>query len=317
MSLPPSSFLPHVKLSSRRIWLYSQADISKINDLLSSTTWDTLLSSDIDSSWSALKARFLQVMHSCIPSKLRSYSAIPPWINRSLTAKMRTRQRLYRKVKSSSASLMSSYRSLRNSISSSLKNSKASFFHSLFHAPPSKFWSFAKSLHRTSSSIPSLSANGTIFESDPDKAQCLNSFIFSCFNSSVPPLSSIPPYSPPTSCPSSFLCSEDRIISLISHLPSKTASVPDGIPSWMLKSSTSSIAYPLCHTFNLSISFGLVPHEWKSSFVVPIPKSSPSSSFASTYRSISLLSLISKLLEKHMHSILYDFCINNDLIYHL
>ena len=48
--LPPSSFLPHVKSSSHRIWLYSQADISKIIDLLSSTPWDTLLSSDIDSS---------------------------------------------------------------------------------------------------------------------------------------------------------------------------------------------------------------------------------------------------------------------------
>ena len=82
----------------------------------------------------------------------------------------------------------------------------------------------------------------------------------------------------------------------------------------MLKSSAGSIAYPLCRIFNLSISSGLVPLEWKSSFVVPSPKSSPASSSASNYRPISLLNLISKLLEKHMHSILYDFCINSNLI---
>ena len=84
----------------------------------------------------------------------------------------------------------------------------------------------------------------------------------------------------------------------------------------MLKSSAGSIAYPLCRIFNLSISSGLVPLEWKSSFVVPIPKSSPASSSASNYRPISLLNLISKLLEKHMGSILYDhdFCINSNLI---
>ena len=142
------------------------------------------------------------------------------------------------------------------------------------------------------------------------KAQCLISFFSSCFNSYAPPLSRISPYFPPTSWPSSLLCSEDLIISLISHLSSKPASGPDGISSWMLKSSAGSIAYPLCHIFNLSISSGFVPLEWKSSFVVSIPKSSPASSSTSNYRPISLHSLISKLLENHMHSILYDFCIN-------
>ena len=34
----------------------------------------------------------------------------------------------------------------------------------------------------------------------------------------------------------------------------------------------------------------------------------------SNYRPISLLSLVSKLLEKHIHSLLYEFCISNNLI---
>ena len=254
-------------------------------------------------------------MHACIPSKPLPCSPLPPWINRSLAAKMRSRQRLYRRAKSTcSPSLLASYRSLRNHISSSLKHSKASFFHSLSHSPPSKFWSFVKSLRKSTSCILTLSSNGSPIESDLDKAQCLNSFFSSCFNSSTPPLSPIPPSSPPLPCPAELLCSENGIRHLISKLPSKTASGPDGISSWMLKATSASIASPLCHIFNLSISTGLVPLGWKSSFIVPVPKSSPPSDSPSNYRPISLLCLISKLLEKHIHSILSDFCMSRDLI---
>ena len=312
--LPFSLFRPF-KPSRRRIWLYNKADLNAINTFLSSIPWNSVLTSDLDSSWLTFKSLFLQVMRICIPSKLLPHSPLPPWINRSLISKIRLRQRLFLKAKSSSSpTLIRSYRSLRNSISSSLKKSKASFFHSLSHSSPSKFWSFVKSLRRSSSSIPPLCSNGLCFQSDADKANCLNSFFISCLNKSALPLNPIPPSTPSFPCPSSFLCSESVIISLISHLPSKTASGPDGISSWMLKSTSSSIASPLCHIFNLSISSGLVPLDWKSSFVVPIPMSAPTSSSPSNYRPISLLSLVSKLLEKHIHTLLYDFCISNNLI---
>ena len=134
---------------------------NSINSLLSSIPWNSVLSSDLDSSWLTFKSIFLQVMKIYIPSKLLPLSPLPPWINRALISKIRLRQRLYLKAKSSSSpSLSRSYCSLRNSISSSLKKSKASFFHSLSYSSPSKFWSFVKSLRRSSSSIPPLYSNG-------------------------------------------------------------------------------------------------------------------------------------------------------------
>ena len=129
-----------------------------------------------------------------------------------------------------------------------------------------------------------------------------------------PPLSPLPPSTPPDPCSNLLLCTEDRVVNLLSRLPSKTASGPDGISSWMLKFTAVSIAYPLQHIFNLSISSGPVPLDWKSSFVVPIPKSSPVSYSPTKYRPISILHLISKVLEKHVHSLLYDFCLSNSLI---
>ena len=175
------SILPFVsyKSSRRRIWLYHKADINSINSLLSSIPWNSVLSSDLDSSWLTFKSIFLQVMRIYIPSKLLPISPLPPWINRALISKIRLRQRLYLKAKSSSSpSLSRSYRSLCDSISSSLKKSKASFFHSLSHSSPSKFWSFVKSLRRSSSSIPPLYSNGHCCQFDSDKANCLNSFLY-------------------------------------------------------------------------------------------------------------------------------------------
>ena len=90
---PPSFFHRSPKPTRRRVWPYSQADLSKINNLLSSTSWD--LSSDIDTSWLSFKSHFLKIMHTSIPSKLLPDSPLPPWINRSLAVKMRTCQRLY------------------------------------------------------------------------------------------------------------------------------------------------------------------------------------------------------------------------------
>ena len=55
--------------------------------------------------------------------------------------------------------------------------------------------------------------------------------------------------------------------------------------------------------FNLSISSGTFPTKWKLSSVVPIHKSSDKGS-SKNYRPISLLPILSKLLEKHVYGLL-------------
>ena len=52
--------------------------------------------------------------------------------------------------------------------------------------------------------------------------------------------------------------------------------------------------------FNKSIELGEVPKEWKTSSVVPIPKGNDTCQ-SSNYRPISLLSVLSKLLERHLN----------------
>ena len=84
--------------------------------------------------------------------------------------------------------------------------------------------------------------------------------------------------------------------------------------SSLLKATASAISYPLSLLFNLSITSGFFPSAWKASIVVPIPQTSPPSDSPSDYRPISLLSLVSKLLEKHIANILFAHLLSRNLI---
>ena len=76
---------------------------------------------------------------------------------------------------------------------------------------------------------------------------------------------------------------------------------PDRISAKMLKDTSCSIASYLTKLFNISIQSGSVPWGWKSSMIVPIPKDGEKY-VPTNYRPISLLPIVSKILERHIHS---------------
>ena len=132
----------------------------------------------------------------------------------------------------------------------------------------------------------------TVAHSDLDKANLLNSFFCFCFNMSHPAIH--PLITPALSvCPEDILCSESEEFDLLATLVVSKASGQDGISTRMRKSTASSIAPSLTKLFNLSITSGTIPSLWRKSLVVPIPKSQE----LSNYRPITLLSIISKMLE--------------------
>ena len=76
----------------------------------------------------------------------------------------------------------------------------------------------------------------------------------------------------------------------------------------MLKTTATSIAPGIAKLFNKSIQSGTFPEAWKNSSIVPIPKGKHTS--LSNYRPISLLPILSKLFEKHVHKLIYHLHVN-------
>jgi hypothetical protein len=84
------------------------------------------------------------------------------------------------------------------------------------------------------------------------------------------------------------------------------ASGPDGISARLLKECSNEIAPSLTTLFKKYLSLGKVPQEWKEANVVPVPTKGNIHEI-SNYRSISLLSLVSKLLEQVVHIHVSEF----------
>ena len=78
----------------------------------------------------------------------------------------------------------------------------------------------------------------------------------------------------------------------------------------LIRRHSGNYVYSLAKLFSLSLSSGKFPVLWKSASIVPIPKST-SKSNPSDYRPISLLSIVSKLLERYVYSLLWEHIIEH------
>ncbi len=88
----------------------------------------------------------------------------------------------------------------------------------------------------------------------------------------------------------------------------------DGLPQRLLRLAAPAIAASLTRIFNMSITSGIFPDEWKTAKVVPIHKKD-STQDSCNFRPISILSTLSKLLERHIHISFYNFLKTNNLLH--
>jgi len=80
-------------------------------------------------------------------------------------------------------------------------------------------------------------------------------------------------------------------------MPAKSCSL-DHIPTWLLKRLTPHIAPVICKLCNLSLHNGVFPTQLKQALVLPILKKNLDPDVASSYRPISNLPCVSKVIER-------------------
>ena len=85
------------------------------------------------------------------------------------------------------------------------------------------------------------------------------------------------------------------------------------ISARLLKSSANTITPSVTKLLNLSIRTGKFPKLWKCSKITALFKSGDRTN-ASNYRPISILPILSKILEKAVHSQLYQYLVTNNLL---
>ena len=106
--------------------------------------------------------------------------------------------------------------------------------------------------------------------------------------------------------------SKNEILEIVNNLKDKKSAGHDGIDNYLLKKIINSIVDPLIHLLNFSITSGLVPKNMKIAKVIPIFKKGDKQE-VNNYRPISLLTGISKILERIIYTRLINFLQINDI----
>ena len=110
------------------------------------------------------------------------------------------------------------------------------------------------------------------------------------------------------------LLSEQDTFRYIKNLKNKKSCGTDTINVFFLKLALPFINTPLTHIYNTSISSGIFPEILKKAKVIPIPKCKNAKDL-NDYRPISLLNILSKPLEKHIHRHIYSHLETNQLFH--
>ena len=87
----------------------------------------------------------------------------------------------------------------------------------------------------------------------------------------------------------------------------------DGISPHFLMLASNELSTVICDIINSSILEGVYPTSWKLAKVLPLYKSGCKSEL-NNYRPISVLSCVSKVMERHVHCSFYKFLQDNELI---
>ena len=302
------------KQSNKHKYVYdfSKADFDGLcNHLLETDFSDCYNSADVEDVWSVIKLAILYAMNLHIPQVKIKSQKHPKWYNSDVRhhlnciRTLRRRCFLHPTIHNSSKLQMS-----ETQLQHKMLAAKASFEADLIQESSpkniSRVYRYINSITRHDTIPPTVSLDSHIATSDIEKANLFNTFFHSVFTHSsynLPPLEML---SMPPSTISDITISESDVYDAMTSLNPTKAMGIDGIGPRLLKHCALALYQPLHHLFTLSLVQHYLPQEWRFHLITPIYKSGNKSS-VKNYRPISLLCIVSKVLEKIVYDNIVSF----------
>ena len=182
---------------------------------------------------------------------------------------------------------------------------------------PKRFWQYANSKRKIKTGIPDLIVslgNGEVktTKGDGEKAEALANFFTSVFT--IEPECDIPTIDPlPIEHPCvNHVLRQSDILKLLNTLDVSKSLGPDGLHPKALKELAGVLLKPLATIFIVSLSTGEVPELWKIGNITALFKKGDKT-HPGNYRPISLTSVVCKLFEKLIRSIMITHMRVNNL----
>jgi hypothetical protein len=312
---------------------FNNNNMSNFRNCLQNLQWNNVFScDDVDSAYNNFWGDFKILFELHFPIKKVKVNKNVQKLNKFMTnglliSRQRKIELLKANIKNKTPESRLIYCNYRNVYNKLLRASKKLYYRNHITANkknPKKLWSLLKEVstgNAENDKIEKIVVNGNPVSEPVQIANQFNTFFSSIGNQiseSVEPIDS-------EAC--DFLeenqeipvlemggTSQAQIVEIIKSFESKSSTDLDGISTKLLKFVAYEISFPLAHVFNLSLSTGNFPSKLKQSRIVPIFKSGDPES-CDNYRPISLLSSISKILEKIVQIKLVDHLTSNNLLY--
>ena len=112
---------------------------------------------------------------------------------------------------------------------------------------------------------------------------------------------------------SNIVTTKDEIIEICKGINVNKSSCIDNVSSEILRDVFLAVPEKLCVFFNNCFTAAAIPDSWKHAKITPLPKGG-NDQIVTNYRPISLLPLLSKLIEKIVHKKLYAHLTENHLL---
>lgn len=293
---------------------YRNFNIEAFTADLHNIDWSYILRiHDIDGKIHFLIDNILFLMNKHCPTRtVRVSKPRAPWLTDNLKLIMTERDKALRKYKSNKTDEnWNHYKMLRNFTLASVRREKAAYLQ--FLASQTNSSSFYKALK----SMNIKNNNNAEIPSDLCNVSEINNFFLSVFTKNNNDCLENIAYYNNNKLNNEFsfafhLVDTATIIKFISKIKSN-ASGSDGISLQIIKLCIPAIADYITHIMNSCLEQGYFPETWKEALVVPIPKTSNPTSY-NELRPISLLTILSKILEKIVYDQINDYLSNTKLL---
>ena len=307
---------------------YKNFNVNDFNDDLRNVPWYVVDNeSNVDDALLTWNKLFLEVADDHAPVRKRRVKGnLLPWMNNKIRAEMQKRDYFHRKARKSNHSKhWSTYRKLRNAVNCLVKSAKSKYYCDKINeakGDSKKIWEAVnEACHRNSKSQTAhcIISDGVQYSTPKTIASVMNSFFASIgklladkIPNTYPSCNSF--YNNTTVSPFHMTeVDEQFVLHQLLSLKTNKAIGLDKVSARLLKNSAHTITTSVTNLLNLSIRTGTFPNLWKCSKITALFKSGDRSN-ASHYRPISILPTLSKILEKAVHSQLYQYLVTNDLL---
>ena len=240
-----------------------------------------------------------KLMQMCFPTKVVSrHTSDKPWITDSFRTLVRKRQRAHMSGDIDQA------RILRNKVNHTASKLRHAFYQthiaSLTEAGSHDWWKHMKTImgHKTSGKSSMQGVADKIANGDYGiLADRMNDFLISVSDKLPRLKNDNTVFMVNGELPDQYVIPVMKTFEALCNVKVRKATGPDNIPAWLLKNHAEVLAPPLTAIFNNSLREGVVPIEWKTANVIPLPKRNPPVSIEKDIRPISLTPIAAKVFE--------------------